>query len=137
MNRFSLGLLSLISLASALSACSTSSNPSLEDITKQYSSAYCAALERCRGTSAFLVSYANQNACVAQAISITGTSEKSICTQEQWDQCFSDFAKSQCCTVDTDAGTSSCVSQPAATDGGYPENAPYSRPRIPTSCTGC
>jgi hypothetical protein len=138
MSRFALSLVVLVALANALPACSTSSNPSLEDVTKQYSAAYCQALERCRGTASFSSTYSSQSACAAQAISITDTSEKSLCSQDQWSQCFDDFAKSACCLI-TDAGTDAgCVAQPPATDGGvYPENAPSSRPKIPDSCQGC
>lgn len=99
-----------------LPACSSNDNPRLEDIAKQYGASYCVKLEECVGPDEFIASYpGGQEECATKAFRIHGTDERSLCSQEEWDDCFDKLEDSTCVT--DDAGTS--------------------RPKIPDTCQGC
>ena len=108
-------LLASVAFAAVLPCCSSNENPQLTDVASQYGESYCIKLEECMGTTDFELAYpGGQEDCAARTFSIHGTSEKSICTQEEWDECTKDLEDSTC--VESDAGV---------------------RPKIPDSCQGC
>ena len=107
----------MLALATLATSCSGSDNPPLEDVAKLYGAAYCARLEVCWGSASFVSAYpGGQPDCSSRAMRISDTSEKSTCTQAQWDQCAADFK------------TTSCVSS---------SGSDVPRPKIPDSCQGC
>jgi len=115
MSRASSSLPILLPIAAVACACSSNDNPQLTDVAKQYGAAYCVKLEECMGSADFEAAYpGGQDDCAAQTFSIHGTNERSICTQEKWDECTEDLEDSTC--VESDAGV---------------------RPKVPDSCEGC
>ena len=104
-------------VAASLAGCSGGSdNPDLRDVARQYSESYCIKLEECLTHETFISAYpGGQEDCASRTMTISGTNEKSICPQEQWDKCMSDLEDSTC--LISDAGES--------------------RPKIPDSCKGC
>lgn len=125
--------LALILVAAVLPSCSGGNdNPALTEVAKQYSQAYCEALEVCMGATDFNAVYVGgQDDCADRTLTISGTSEKSICTQEQWDKCTSELRsqKREDCVGTSDGG----AGDGGTADGGI--DAP--RPKIPDSCQGC
>jgi hypothetical protein len=108
-------LLGVASLA-LLFGCSSNDNPLLTDVAKQYGKSYCSKLEVCMGSDDFKLAYpGGQDDCALRTFRIHGTDERSLCTQEDWDECTGDLEKTTC--VESDAGVS--------------------RPKIPDTCQGC
>jgi len=117
MDRTARYTLAVVALGALMTSCSGGSdNPALTDVARQYSEAYCVKLEVCMTPTAFATVYpGGQEDCAERTLTISGTSEKSICTQEQWDTCTKDLKES------------TCVIGPSG----------ESRPKIPDSCQGC
>jgi len=116
MLRFRSSLMAFLTFAAVLPCCSSNDNPLLTDVATQYGEAYCVKLEDCMGTEDFELAYpGGQEDCAARTFSIHGTSEKSTCTQEEWDKCTKDLEEGTCTTSDAGAV----------------------RPTIPDSCQGC
>jgi hypothetical protein len=112
-------LLALLLLVMVATACSSGADtPALTDVARQYSEAYCTSLRVCMNEAqagAFDQVYpGGLDECTDRTLTISGTSEKSICSQEQWDRCAEDLRKAEC-TGDATAR----------------------RPVIPPSCQGC
>ena len=119
MRRNAWSYLAWVALAAVTASCSGGSdNPNLTDVARQYSTAYCTALKVCmdeQKAGTFATVYpGGQDDCAERTLSLSGTSEKSICTQEQWDTCTTDLEKAEC-VGSTEAR----------------------RPKIPDSCQGC
>ena len=119
MRRNAWSYLAWVALAAVTSSCSGGSdNPNLTDVAKQYSKAYCVKLEVCMNQQTpgvFEKVYpGGQDDCAERTLSISGTSEKSICSQAQWDTCTTDLEKTECVGA-----------------------AEARRPKIPDSCQGC
>ncbi len=111
--------LAVVAIAAVAPSCSgNSDNPNLTDVATQYSEAYCVKLQVCMDEASpgsFAKVYpGGQEDCAQRTLSISGTSEKSICTQQQWDACTADLKKTECVGAAT-----------------------ARRPKIPDSCQGC
>ena len=103
----------------ALVGCVNEDNPLLEDVAKQYGISYCMKLSQCMGEKSFDEVYPDgYEECASRTYKIYGTDERSVCSQEQWDECSKDMES---------GGKDTCIK----TDAGV------LRPKIPESCHGC
>ena len=119
----------LCALIASASGCSSGENPSFEQSSQQFYTAYCARLLQCHqelkgtdvGKQDFLRSYpGGESDCVDQNMQEFSSLDKleSKCSQDQWDKCAADFK------------TTTCVTPGAS-------GPPYVGPVIPASCDGC